>query len=554
MLKKLIPIFVLLILSVLILSACSDKCEHNYIETIIPSTCKNNGYTQRLCTGCGDEQIFDYKPLSGHSGEWYVAKEPTCQTVGTEERLCLTCNTIFETRSITKLGHVSGEWKTTKAPTCKNTGEEKLFCNTCGIDLETRVLAVTEEHDFFSEVTPPTISAEGYTTYTCKICDFSKKDDYVPKIEVIEELSASEIYELASKAMVRIDAYDKNGKRFSLGSGFFISNDGKIATNYHVIQGAYSLKAVLYYDNSTHNVTTVLGYNSARDVAVIQINLTNTSHLELSTDEVKTGDTVYTLGSPMGIDNIFSSGIVSNPSKKVSGNECIAFTAPISSGNSGGPLLNNKGQVIGINTMTVTDSQSLNFAVMAKQITNLNTENAITPSALYNKTISENAFELLYLNIMLNAQSVSNDQYIIYTNTPETADNVGTDTYFIADSEKETVTIRTHIVKNGKRLYTTELVLRGVSEKYLFTLYDISLGQYGIESTVNAKSPAKSYEADYEALFNIVTFRYTDTDKVPAENMRQVYFLMYTLTMESLSSYLNRSNTGLNLAHFNFNY
>ena len=57
------------------------------------------------------------------------------------------------------------------------------------------------------------------------------------------------------------------------GSGFFISNDGKIATNYHVIKGAYTVKATLYTDNSTHSVINVLGYNIAQDVAIIQIDL-----------------------------------------------------------------------------------------------------------------------------------------------------------------------------------------------------------------------------------------------------------------------------------------
>ena len=554
MIKKLIPIFLLLILSALMLSACSDKCKHNYVETVYPSTCKDNGYTQRLCTECGDEQKFDYKPRSGHSGEWQIAKEPTCQSVGTEERICLTCNTVYETRSISKLGHISGEWKTTKAPNCKETGMEKLFCITCGIELEVKTLSVTENHDFSTKVTPPTTEAQGYTTYTCKVCDFSKKDDYVSKIEADTELSATEIHEKAAASTVKIEAYDKKGRKYGTGSGFFISNDGKIATNYHVIKGAYTVKATLYSDNSTHSVINVLGYNIAQDVAIIQIDLENASYLEISQEPLKVGETVYTLGSPMGIENIFSTGIVSNPSVMISGKECISFTAPISSGNSGGPLLNSKCEVVGINTMTVIDTQNLNLAIMSKQITSLSLENPRTPSVLYEEKLAENAYDVLYLSIMLNAQSVNGDKYIIYQNYPEANGNAGFDYYFISDSEKKNVTVMIYIVKNGKRTHRVELTIGGISEKYRFSLYDMKLNDYTLEATVNAAVKPESYESSFDALFKLITFRYDENDDPTADKMKQIFYLMYTLSLDGLQKYFNASGTGLKLAHFNISF
>ena len=85
MLKKIIPIVFLIIISILVLSSCNNKHEHNYVETVFPSTCVENGHTQRLCTDCGDELLFDFKPKGNHTGDvWRIAKEPTCQLPGSE--------------------------------------------------------------------------------------------------------------------------------------------------------------------------------------------------------------------------------------------------------------------------------------------------------------------------------------------------------------------------------------------------------------------------------------------------------------------------------------
>ncbi len=560
MLKKIIPIILLIVLSLFVVTSCKkEKHTHDYVETVYPSNCSENGYTQRLCIDCGDELLYDFKPKGSHTGDvWRVAKEPSCQIAGSEEKICTTCNKVVDSRPIAKLGHVQGQWTVTKTPTCKDAGVEKLFCSSCGIDLETKALNATTDHDFATTVTLPTTTSEGFTTYICKICDFSKKDDYVSKIEVPEDgnstLTNGQIYDMVSKAMVRIDAYDKSGHRYSLGSGFFISNDGKIATNYHVINGAYSLKVTLYSDNSTHTVTKVLGYNKTEDVAIIQIEKQNTPFLEISTDEVKTGDTVYTLGSPMGVTDIFSVGIVSNPSLKITGMDCIATTAPISTGNSGGPLINSFGQVVGINTMTIKDAQNLNFAIKSKQITALKLNNPVTTANLYNQTLASNAFDILAINIMIHAQSMNEDEYIIYSKQGGDGDEIGFEYYYIFNTETEELKVLLYLLKNSKRLHAAELYIDGVRNQYTYNFYDIALDQTTIVSKVNAQSSAKNYETDFSALFQISTFRYNENDTPPAENMKQVYFLCYQAIMENLKTYLANSGTGLTMSHFNFNY
>ena len=550
--KKIISLlFVLMSLCLLLISCKKNTEEHNYIETVFPPTCQEMGYTQKLCKDCGDELLYNYMPRATHSGDtWIVAKEPTCQVAGTEERVCKTCNIAFETRIIAKLGHVEGEWVTTKQPTCKATGVEKLFCSTCGIDLETRTLEVTDKHDFNTKVTPPTTASDGYTTYTCTVCNFSKKDDYVSKIEVPTELTPNDVYEKVAPSMVRIESYDKSGKRYALGSGFFISGDGKIATNFHVINSAYSIKAITYAGTS-YDVIKVVGYDPDKDVAILKVNAENAPYLTIAKEEARVGDTVYTIGSPKGLDDIFAIGIVSNEDVVISGKDCISFTAPISTGNSGGPLLNKDGEVLGINTMTIADSQNLNFAVKAYQIDVV--EKNITPSELYDLTLQSNAYDILYVNIMINANGMIGEQYIVYSSLAETADNVGFEYYIVFDAEAENVTVKINIIKKGKRTHSVELVMTSVAEQYRYAMYDYDLGQYTIESTVNAKMPSISYATDFESLFNINVLRYTDNDETPKENMKQIFFVMYGAVLEHLGSYISKSNTGLSLENFNFN-
>ena len=556
--KRIIPVLIILAFCLLAFASCGNKCEHEYIETVVPSTCKSNGFTQKLCSKCGDEQLSNYKPYGAHNGEWTVKTEPTCQSTGVEEKMCLTCNVIVEVRSISKLGHVSGEWKTTKTPTCNETGMEKLFCNACGIDLETKTLSVTDEHDFRTEITEPTTESEGYTTYTCKVCDFVKKDDFVSKLESPSEPETvptpGEIYQLVAESTVRIDVYDKSGKRYALGSGFFISDDGKIATNYHVIKGACKIKVTLYSDNSQHDVVSVLGYNKTQDVAVIQIDFKNESFLSPAKDEIKVGDTVYTLGSPKGVNNVFTSGIISNTGVQVTTDKnCIAFTAPISSGNSGGPLVNYKGEVIGINTMRIIDAENFNLAVKYSQVEALNTANPTTTSELYAETLAENAFDILSINTMINAHYVQEDEYCIYQSVAESNGEVGLDIYYIFNSKTEIFTQRVYIVKNSKRLYMAEIQITGVSDGYSFALYDISMGQYTVEATIHTNNPCTSFQTDFNSLFEIYSIRYTEGDNLSVENAKKLCFDIYTYMALDFKELLKKSNTGITVSHFNFN-
>lgn len=181
-------------------------------------------------------------------------------------------------------------------------------------------------------------------------------------------LDATKLYEEAAKSMVEILVVTKDEKD-SLGSGFFIG-EGMILTNYHVIEDAASIK-VLDYDEKEYTVTKVYDYNKTFDLAVIGVEGTRPA-LKLSEDEVVTGEVVYSLGSPYGYTGTFSKGIVGTASRIIEEIDYIQITAPISRGNSGGPLLNRFGEVIGVNTLTRVDAQNINFSVNIEYLDKLN--------------------------------------------------------------------------------------------------------------------------------------------------------------------------------------
>lgn len=93
--------------------------------------------------------------------------------------------------------------------------------------------------------------------------------------------------------------------------------------------------------------------------------------LPLCEDKVIAGERIYTVGSPYGYTGTFSSGIVGNALRVMDEVEYIQITAPISRGNSGGPLLNRFGEVIGVNTLTRLDAQNVNFSVAIKYLKQL---------------------------------------------------------------------------------------------------------------------------------------------------------------------------------------
>ncbi len=147
------------------------------------------------------------------------------------------------------------------------------------------------------------------------------------------------------------------------GSGFFIDDQGTIVTNYHVIDGAVSM-SVEVSDGATYSVQKIIDFSQVYDLALLKIDVSGNSYLELSTDGVKTGEQVYAVGSALGtLTGSFTAGTVSSTSRTVGMIDCIQMDAAISSGNSGGPLVDIYGDVVGINTYSYVDGENLNLAI-----------------------------------------------------------------------------------------------------------------------------------------------------------------------------------------------
>jgi Trypsin-like peptidase domain len=148
----------------------------------------------------------------------------------------------------------------------------------------------------------------------------------------------------------------------SRGSGFCVGN-GELASNVHVIAGAARGYAKLVGENTKYDIEGIAALSPEADLVVVKISGGCSQALALgNSDAVQVGDSVYAVGNPQGLEGTFSQGIVSSV-RELGSNKLLQITAPISPGSSGGPVLNKKGEVIGVSVATFRGGQNLNFAV-----------------------------------------------------------------------------------------------------------------------------------------------------------------------------------------------
>ncbi|MDI6880990.1 MAG: cell wall-binding repeat-containing protein [Desulfitobacteriaceae bacterium] len=184
----------------------------------------------------------------------------------------------------------------------------------------------------------------------------------------IPALSAEAINRTFGTSVALIVTYDAQQQPLALGSGF-LTTDGKVVTNYHVVKGAASVKVTV--NNKSYTLTSLTAYNEARDVAVLKLPETPAEAVTIAdSSQVAAGEDVVAIGAPEGLSNTVSTGIVSSASRNVNGQEWIQITAPVSHGSSGGPVFNDRGEVIGMVTwgFAAGEAQNLNFIVPANAI------------------------------------------------------------------------------------------------------------------------------------------------------------------------------------------
>ncbi|MEG2518988.1 MAG: S1C family serine protease [Oscillospiraceae bacterium] len=176
--------------------------------------------------------------------------------------------------------------------------------------------------------------------------------------------TAEEIYTNCSPSVFCIEVADANGKVFAGGSGFFIDSNGTAVTNFHVIEDAYSAKIMTADTKQVYEVAGVYDYNVEEDWAIIKVQGSGFKPVTLgSSDTIVGGAPAFAIGSPQGLQNTISEGIISNPCRPDGKVNLIQISVPISHGSSGGALFNKYGQLIGITSSGFEEGQNLNFAV-----------------------------------------------------------------------------------------------------------------------------------------------------------------------------------------------
>lgn len=176
------------------------------------------------------------------------------------------------------------------------------------------------------------------------------------------KLAISDIASLCSPAVVSIKTKDKNGREIGMGSGFIVSKDGIIVTNFHVMESAHEAE-VKVGEDLFKEVYFIKGMPQL-DIAILKINSDNLPVLPIgNSDSLVSGQFIVVLGNPWGLEHSVSSGIVSAVRSRGEV-QLIQMTAPVSMGSSGGPVINEYGEVIGITTLSsIFLAQNLNFAI-----------------------------------------------------------------------------------------------------------------------------------------------------------------------------------------------
>lgn len=366
--KKITVLLAVLALFVtLALTGCGE-CKHRWMAA--------DCITPRICSECN---ASEGEPLGHTWSEADCANPKTCS-------LC-------KETSGEALGHTWVE-ATCSAPktcsVCQQTSGHALehtwvdaTCTapkTCSSCQETsgEVLA----HTYLSNtVREPSCGGDGLRSYSCQGCG-----DSYEEVLPATTYSPTAIYDLYAPSLGEIITYDANGNEVALGTCFVYTADGQLVTNYHVIENAVAAKVTI--DGVSYDIAYVLAYDKNIDLAIVKVEATGLKPAVLCDKVHATGGVVFAFGSSRGLTYTLSQGIITHAQRDMGGVLCVQHDAAISGGNSGGPLINEYGEVIGINTMTIRDSQNLNFAICVQEIQNLIFGEPLTMQQFYDRECS----------------------------------------------------------------------------------------------------------------------------------------------------------------------
>jgi tetratricopeptide (TPR) repeat protein len=186
------------------------------------------------------------------------------------------------------------------------------------------------------------------------------------------QINTKALAKSAKRTVVTIHCYNSTKQEYGAGTGFFISPI-HLLTCRHVVQGASEVRC-FFSDSAGLEIDGVLAEDSTADLVMLECKSAARRHihpLKLAKELPEEGEAIVVVGSPLGLDFTVSKGIVSSIRESSPVGKAIQFTAPVSFGNSGSPVLNPKGEVIGIAALIMNEGENLNFAAAASSALNL---------------------------------------------------------------------------------------------------------------------------------------------------------------------------------------
>jgi serine protease Do len=190
---------------------------------------------------------------------------------------------------------------------------------------------------------------------------------YSANNRVMPEKTVRELQNQLGEAVVQVRTPS------GLGSGFIINEDGFLVTNFHVIEGETQISVAVYHmrdgqlEPKVYKQVRIVAVNKFQDMALLKIDDKDAPKFKYvllgSADNLAVGESVFAIGSPLGLERTVTEGILSTKTREFEGSLYLQTTTQINPGNSGGPLFNMAGEVVGITNMKITFGEGLGFAI-----------------------------------------------------------------------------------------------------------------------------------------------------------------------------------------------
>lgn len=190
-----------------------------------------------------------------------------------------------------------------------------------------------------------------------KLSRSANKKSVIVNKRLNKKMEGAQIFDFYGSAVFMV--FTTDGSNSYQGSGFFIDNKGLAVSNYHVFKGTgIGMESIKLPSNDlAYKVTEVITKSEQEDFILFRVNCENTNYIPIAAEKPKVGEKVYAIGSPRGLENTFSSGEVS----QWRADNLMQINALIDHGSSGGALINEYGEVVGITSGSFADGSQANL-------------------------------------------------------------------------------------------------------------------------------------------------------------------------------------------------